>query len=406
MDFEKIVYDVLDLRDVRIKHVEVNEKEVHIYLEGVGEPQCPHCGSQDVEVKDIVHRENIRDRNMMYKLCFLHLTIRVLKCHKCKGEGRERFDFVDPYAHQTKRYKDYVSHLGFEINFSSIGVLEELGEKTVEKILNDFAWENSPTSLNGATRVGIDEFAVRKGHKHFSTIIADLNKSKPLAVLPSRKEEELRRYFCAIPEEERLNVAEVTADMWSPFLTIAEEYFPNARITIDRFHVMKHVNRIVDSIRVKEYKTLYKEQREQVKSIHWIMRKNSTFLTDDEKYKLSLFFSWSNKAKKAYQLKEAFVGIMDKTTDYKRGKYQLESWLAKVEKLKTKKATTFVKTATKLLDKISNYFAYNSTNATLEGIMNKVKMVKRMGFGIPNPYHMAHRIILAFQPKTSLYSTV
>ncbi len=136
------------------------------------------------------------------------------------------------------------------------------------------------------------------------------------------------------------------------------------------------------------------------------MRKNSTTLTEEEKEKLTLFFSWSKRAKKAYSLKEEFVRIMDKTTDVKKGKQTLETWLTKIQKLKTKKATTFAKTATKLLNYIANYFAYNSTNAPMEGIMNKVKKIKRVAFGVPHPYHMATRIFLAFMPKTSLYSTV
>ncbi|MBD3204179.1 hypothetical protein GF327_07825, partial [Candidatus Woesearchaeota archaeon] len=75
-------------------------------------------------------------------------------------------------------------------------------------------------------------------------------------------------------------------------------------------------------------------------------------------------------------------------------------------KLGTKKALSFVKTATKLIDYIANYFAFNSTNAILEGIMNKVKAIKRKAFGVPNPYQMAIRIFLGFEPKTSLYSIV
>ncbi len=259
MDFEQTFYELLDLPNIKITHVEVEKTEVNIYIESSEKPRCPSCGSLNVEVKEFVIRENIRDRNMMYKKCFLHVTIRVIKCKDCKKEGRERFDFLEPYAHQTKRYKEYISQLGFEVNFSSICTLEELGDKTVDKILGDYAYGNRPTSLNGATRIGIDEFSVRKGHRHFSTIIADLDKSEPLGVLPSRKEEELRRYLNQIPVEERLMVFEVTLDMWSTFITLAKEYFPNAKITVDRFHVTQHVNKIVDRVRIKEYQKLSDE---------------------------------------------------------------------------------------------------------------------------------------------------
>ncbi|MBD3203535.1 hypothetical protein GF327_04525, partial [Candidatus Woesearchaeota archaeon] len=87
---------------------------------------------------------------------------------------------------------------------------------------------------------------------------------------------------------------------------------------------------------------------------------------------MKLFFSWCKKTKKAYYLKEDFVKIMNITTDLKKEKKKLLSWIKKAKKLGTKKALSFVKTATKLIDYIANYFAFNSTNAILEGIMNKV----------------------------------
>ena len=95
---------------------------------------------------------------------------------------------------------------------------------------------------------------------------------------------------------------------------------------------------------------------------------------------------------------------MDKTTDIKKGKMLLESWIVKVEKLKTKKAISFVKTFRKRLEYIINYFHANTTNATLEGMINKVKSIKRRAFGVPNPYNMATRIFLGFQDKNCLYS--
>ena len=134
------------------------------------------------------------------------------------------------------------------------------------------------------------------------------------------------------------------------------------------------------------------------------MNKRSSKLTEIEKDILNKWFSLTNKSKKAYRLKEEFVKIMDKTTDIKKGKMLLESWIVKVEKLKTKKAISFVKTFRKRLEYIINYFHANTTNATLEGMINKVKSIKRRAFGVPNPYNMATRIFLGFQDKNCLYS--
>ena len=59
-----------------------------------------------------------------------------------------------------------------------------------------------------------------------------------------------------------------------------------------------------------------------------------------------------------------------------------------------------------LFEQILNYFFANTTNATLEGMINKIKAIKRKAFGVPNPDHMAIRIFLGFCEKKSLYSTM
>jgi transposase len=46
------------------------------------------------------------------------------------------------------------------------------------------------------------------------------------------------------------NVKEVSVDMWGGFEKVIKEVFPNALIVIDRFHVMKLVNKALNKIRL------------------------------------------------------------------------------------------------------------------------------------------------------------
>ena len=403
MDYN-IVAQMLELDGINITHIEILDDSIHICVKSDAESECQKCHSKNVYVHSIYIREYVRDRSICNKKCYLDIEVRVIACKDCGEKRHEKFNFVESYAHQTNRYKEYIAKLGFELDISSISVMEDVGYKTVEQILKSYVHKNKPNGISECRRIGIDEFANRKGHKNFCTLIADLDKSKPLAVLPDRKEETIRRYFSMLPLEQREKITEVSLDMWSTFINLAREFFPNARIVIDRFHVMQHVSKVMDKIRVVDYKQLTGEEKKQVKGIRWIMNKRSSKLTEIEKDILNKWFSLTNKSKKAYRLKEEFVKIMDKTTDIKKGKMLLESWIVKVEKLKTKKAISFVKTFRKRLEYIINYFHANTTNATLEGMINKVKSIKRRAFGVPNPYNMATRIFLGFQDKNCLYS--
>ena len=405
MDYDLVV-QMLELDNVRITHIEIEKDFIRIYIENDKEPECPECHSKNVSVHDRYIREDIRDRSIFNKKCYLDLEVRVIACHDCGKKKHEGFNFVEPHAHQTNRYKEYIAQLGFELDVSSISTMEDIGYKTAEQILKSYVHKRRPRDLQDCRRIGIDEFSNRKGHKNFCTLIANLDKSKPLAVLPERNEESLRRYFSSIPLEQREKISEISMDRWSTFVNLAEEFFPNAKIVIDRFHVMKHVSEIIDKIRIADYKNLDKEKRELVKGVRWIMYKRANTLTEKEKGILSSFFILAPKSKKAYKLKEEFVRIMDKTTDIEKGRMLLQQWMIKVEKLKTKKSITFLKTLRKLFDYVLNYFHANTTNATLEGMINKVKVIKRRAFGVPNPYNMGTRIFLGFEEKKSLYSTM
>ena len=57
----------------------------------------------------------------------------------------------------------------------------------------------------------------------------------------------------SIPLKERLEVTHVNIDMWQTYLDIEEDYLPNATVCVDSFHVIEHLNRAIDSIRLVSF---------------------------------------------------------------------------------------------------------------------------------------------------------
>ncbi len=74
------------------------------------------------------------------------------------------------------------------------------------------------------------------------------------------------------------NVKEVSVDMWGGFPKVIEKIFPNAKIVIDRFHVMKLVNKSLNKIRLILGLKGLKNRT--------ILLKNYQDLTEEEKEKL------------------------------------------------------------------------------------------------------------------------
>ena len=110
-------------------------------------------------------------------------------------------------------------------------------------------------------KLSLDEFSKKKGNRKFATVVYDLGKKSLLEVIDSHKSEEIIEVLKTQPFTIRENVKEVSVDMWGGFPKVIDEVFPNALIVIDRFHVMKLVNKALNKLRLflelKEIKNRY-----------------------------------------------------------------------------------------------------------------------------------------------------
>ena len=103
-------------------------------------------------------------------------------------------------------------------------------------------------------RLGIDEIALRKGKRAFVLILSDLDTGKVLDVLSKRTKKKLRKRLKQLSEAQRARIQEVSLDMWEPYMDVCEELLPNARITVDRFHVMQAINNELKALKNKEWR--------------------------------------------------------------------------------------------------------------------------------------------------------
>ena len=88
--------------------------------------------------------------------------------------------------------------------------------------------------------LGIDEIALKKGHRDYVVLITTPSIPQGvevLAVLPDRKKETVVKFFASIPVRLRNSIERVCTDMYLGFVNAAREQLPRAHIIIERFHV-------------------------------------------------------------------------------------------------------------------------------------------------------------------------
>ena len=139
--------------------------------------------------------------------------------------------------------------------------------------------------------MSIDEVSKRKGHQNFVTVVSNIDAGELLEVIDSHKQDDIIEVLKQQPIEIREKVEEVSVDMWGGFPKVVKEVFPNAKVVIDRFHVMQPV--------IKELNQLRQKAKIKIKGSRFILLKNNKDLTEEEKVKLENIFKHSKRLRLA-----------------------------------------------------------------------------------------------------------
>lgn len=163
-----------------------------------------------------------------------------------------------------------------------------------------------------------------------------------------------------------------------------EEVFPFAKIVFDRFHVMKPVNEELNLIR--------KQVQVTDRGSKFILLKNGEDLTEEEQIKLNDMKRRSKRLRSAYEWKEEFREIYETSTTVEEGKNRLEEWLRKAQSV----YCDAIITIRNHLNGICNYFINRTTSGVMEGINNRIKLIKRQAYGFTNFDNFRARLLACF----------
>ncbi len=260
---------------------------------------------------------------------------------------------------------------------------EELSWDQVQGIFNH-RFNQKKADWGDVTRLSIDEISQRKGHQAFATVVCDIDRGKLLEVIDSHVQEDSIRILKQQPIELRERVQAVSVAMWGGFPKVVREVFPNAHLVFDRFHVMKPVNEALNKIRKQTEMTL--------RGSKFLLLKNGINLKQEERIKLARILAHSKRLKIAYALKEEFRELFETGTTVEDGKAQLLQWLRKARIVYCDVLTTI----RKHLDGICNYFLNRTTSGVMEGINNKLKLIKRQAYGFVNFDNFRARLLACF----------
>jgi len=259
--------------------------------------------------------------------------------------------------------------------------VQRIDQSILEKHLISPNWEGLRTFC-------IDEVSCKKRH-HYFTIISDYDTGQIVEIIEGRSYRNVASVLKKIKRHFRLKIKWVSVDFlpalweqvgWKPYLKIVRQYFPNAQIVLDKFHLIGQLNKAIDTIRKDEQMLQEGEGRRILKNSRWL------FLYGNENLKLAQLdglqqiLELNQNLYKAYLLKEEFRSIMNEL-DEVEGQHAICVWIETVMRTNLDPLKKFARLIKRHLQKLLNYFIHPIASGLAEGLNNLIATVRKKAYG-------------------------
>lgn len=255
---------------------------VHIFVKLKAKThECPVCGNPTSHIKGYTEKK-ITHSVLVNNPCFIEYKARRYVCKQC---GKTFYEF-NPFTFNGMKisavtvYNILLDLKDPHETFTTAAQRYHVSVPTVIKIFDNhvhISRRKLPRYL------AFDEiYAYRSdGKGHYLCVLLDFETKKIVDILPSRKKDDLIRYFSSIPKKEREGVLMTSFDMWETYRTVSKLMFPNGKSALDHYHLCQEVTRRVDKVRIRVMNHNY-----HIKNVLEKKKKEGIKLTPDENERL------------------------------------------------------------------------------------------------------------------------
>lgn len=357
---------------------------------------CSGCGQPVAAIHDREERR-IRDLPLFeYPVELVVPRVRVM-CPDC-GPKLEQLSWLEPYARVTRRLADSVARLCKMATVLHAARFYGLDWKTVKDIDRaHLEQELGPVDLNSIEVIGLDEFAIQKGHR-YATVIVEPIRKRVLWVGRGRGREDIRPFFELLGPARCGQLKAAVMDMNAGYELEVKAHCPQAAIVFDLFHVIaKYGREVIDRVRVDQANALRADPkaRHVVKSARWLLLKNRDSLRSGEDVELEELLGANHALFVVHVLRDALKDLWS----YRHAGYAQRAWRSWYRKALRSGIGPLRRFAQKLrpyLPGILAHCRYPLGTNLIEGINNRIKVIKRMAYGFRDDAYFFLKIRAAF----------
>lgn len=409
---------ILDLLNIKDKNIKIDErsdikkkkrKNIKILYGTLSyNPEyCPKCGCINEGYKDVIKwgfKNCIIKIPKVSNLCTeLYLKKQRFYCKNCNDTFISETNLVD-------KNKNISNNLNLQIR---LDLMEKSSEKdianrnnvsssSVNRIMDDISkktilrHQSLPISMNW------DEFKATNDTKGKMAFIIVNNKTgETFDILDSRKSRDLELYFRRYPKRERDKVKFICMDFYIGYINLAKRLFKNAKIIIDRFHIITQVYQALNSVRISlchKSNPHYNKLKDYWKLIlkdEFKLDNKSKFYSKHfhkevtQKYIVDFLINTNKELKSVYNV---YQGILHSISNKDFNKFKSIIYNNRFNHI-NKLHNAFI-TYKQNINYIENAINYDINNGVIEGTNNLIKCIKRIAFGYRKFKHFISRIFL------------
>ena len=369
-------HNVLNLPAYRVLGSTESEHDYHIKAE-TAEPLtiCSNCRSREVvgygRVEVLVH-----DLPMHGKRVGIYVDARRFKCKSCSKTFMEHLPDVNANRWMTDRLVKWVGQLSLTNTFT--GIAEEIGvtEGTIRNVFSDYLTELERTVRFETPKwMGIDEIHIIQKPR---AVISNLHNNTAVNLLPNRNKKTIASYLSNLKDKD--SVQYVAMDMWRPYREAVNEVIPDAKVVVDKFHVVRMANVAMESVRKSLRADLSPKQRRGLMHDRFVLLRRQNQLTDQESFNLDGWTKNYPLLGEAYRLKEEFFNIYQAPSK-QQAQIRYEQWLKSIPVELRGHYELIITAWSNWQPFILEYFNHPITNAYTESLNSLIRVLNRLGRG-------------------------
>jgi transposase len=336
--------------------------------------------------------------------------VHVSQCPRC-GPTVEAVPWLDRYQRMTTKLAEAIARLAQVLPIKHVAEWFGVGWETVKQIDKQIDKRAlyrrlGPVDLSDVRVIAIDEFAIQRGHR-YATVVVEPTTKRVLWVGRGRGREDLRAFFALLGPAGCAQITAAVIDMSTAYTEEVRAQCPQAQIVYDLFHVVaKYGREVIDRVRVDETNRIaraagknqmaIRRRRRVIKGTRWLLLRNRENVTSSaDRIRLRELLKANRALFVVYVLKDDLKQLWRFRYPTAARRFW-RAWYRRARASRIPALVAFAENLSARIEGVISHCRYPLHTGILEGINNKIKVLKRMAYGYRDDAYFFLKIRAAF----------